>query len=329
MRAVITGCSGLLGANLAVALREAGHQVRATRRGRSRIAHLEHLDIEWVEASLEDGESLTRAFDGCDQVFHCAAAVSILPRVTPALHDNNVDGTARVLAAVAQVGGPRLVHTSSTVAIGVSEDEAPCNEDSPWNLPAHRLDDGYATTKHLAEILVLEAAAAGQDVVVVNPGYMFGPLDARPSSGRLLLDVVKGKIPGVTPGFNSFCDVQNVARAMITAAARGKPGRRYILAGHNLSYAEAFRRIAAVAGTSPPTRSVPAWLGLTLGALGDLQSRLTGREPFLNSTTIRWSFHPGFRMSSDRARNELDYNVGDFEAAVEAALLWFRANGRL
>lgn len=329
MRAVITGCSGLLGANLAVALRDAGHQVRATRRGRSRIAHLDHLDIEWVDATLEDGESLTRAFDGCDQVFHCAAAVSILPHVTPALTEANVEGVARVLAAVARVGGPRLVHTSSTVAVGVSEAEAPCNEDSPWNLPAHRLDDGYATTKHQAELLVMEAAAAGQDVVIVNPGYMFGPLDARPSSGRLLLDVVKGKIPGVTPGFNSFCDARNVARGMIAAAACGQPGRRTILAGHNLSYAEAFQRIAAVAGTSPPTRSVPAWLGQGLGAIGDLQSKLTGREPFLNSTTIRWSFHPGFRMSSARATAELGYDVGDFEAAVEAALAWFRANGRL
>jgi dihydroflavonol-4-reductase len=151
--AVITGASGLLGANLAVELLRQGHQVRATRRGSSKVSQLEGHAIEWVSADLSDQAGLSRAFTGADVVFHCAAAVTIHPRVQPHVYEANVLGTGRVVEAVRQSGARRLVHCSSTVAVGLSEDGQPCDESAAWNFDRYGLADGYVTTQRQAEEL--------------------------------------------------------------------------------------------------------------------------------------------------------------------------------
>ena len=116
-RVALTGATGLLGANLAAALRAAGFEVRATRRARSRTAHLDDLALDWFEADLSDEDALARAFEGCELVFHCAADTSIRRRATPRTTATNVSGTRRVLGALRRAGAARLVHVSSTVTV--------------------------------------------------------------------------------------------------------------------------------------------------------------------------------------------------------------------
>lgn len=326
-RVAITGASGLLGSNLAAELLAAGHQVAAIRRAGSRTAHLDDLAIDWHDADLAAPEAMARAFRGAACVFHCAAQVTIERRVTPAMAATNVDGTRHVIDAAVAAGVARLVHTSSVVAVGMSTDGRPCDETAAWNFDTLGFDDAYAITKHQAEGVVREAAAR-IDAVIVNPSYMFGPRDARPSSGRLIVDLVRGRIPGWTPGYNNFVDVRDVARGMISAWQRGRRGERYILAGHDMTYGEVMRRIAEVAGTRPPRLRVPhaaAWL---LGRWGDLVER-TGRQPVVNSMQIRYAFTDRFRFKSDKATRELGYRISPLEPALRDAIAWFRQHGML
>jgi dihydroflavonol-4-reductase len=326
-RVVITGASGLLGGNLAAELIAAGHEVAALRRAGTRVSHLEDLAIAWHEADLGSTAAMARAFAGADCVFHCAAQVSVKRAVTPEMTATNVTGTANVIDAVIAAGVPRLVHTSSVVAVGLSTDGRPCDETATWNFEAEGLIDAYAITKRRAEDVV-HAARERVDAVIVNPTYMLGPRDARPSSGRLIVDVVRRRVPGWTPGYNNFVDVRDVARGMIAAWQRGRRGERYILAGHDMTYGELMRRVAEVAGTRPPRLRVPhaaAWL---FGKWGDLVER-TGREPVVNSTQIRYAYTDRFRFRSDKAARELGYAVGPLEPALRDAIAWFRAHGML
>jgi nucleoside-diphosphate-sugar epimerase len=116
-RVAITGASGLVGGNLAAELIASGHQVVAIRRPATRLAHLADLAIEWHDADLADTAGMTRAFAGAACVFHCAAQVSVRRQVSPAMTLTNVTGTANVVRAVAAAAVPRLVHTSSVVAV--------------------------------------------------------------------------------------------------------------------------------------------------------------------------------------------------------------------
>ncbi len=328
MKATITGATGLVGSNLALALLDAGHEVTCTRRATSRTDHLQAHPVSWVEAHLGDEHALAAAFDGADVVFHCAAHVAIRNEITRQHLEANVDGTRRVLAAVRRAGVGRLVHCSSVVTTAVSTDGEPVTEDHEWNLPEQGLADAYAHTKRASEGLVLEAAAAGEvDAVVVNPSFMFGPLDAGLSSGRLIVDVAEGRVPGYTAGGGNFADVRDVVRGMIAAWRRGRSGRRYILGGHDLTYKEVFRLVAGVAGARPPRLPIPKTAALFAGRLGDAYEALTGRSAKLNTAMVRYAYCPGRLYSSARARRELGYRISPLEPCLRDAIAWFRAAG--
>jgi dihydroflavonol-4-reductase len=327
--AVITGASGLLGGNLAAELRSRRIHVRALRRPSTRIDHLADLDIEWVYGELDDPSSLEHAFRGADAVFHAAAQVAVVPRVTAALQRANIDGTAAVIAAARAARVGRLVHVSTVSAVGLSTDGQPVGEDARWNFPDFGLDDGYATSKHRAEQLVRAAAINDLDAVIVNPTYMFGPRDARPSSGAMIIQVVRGRARAWTPGFNNFVDVRAVARGCVQAWERGQRGRRYILGGDNLSYRDAFTRIAQVAGVRPPWLPAPRLATLAAGYVGDAYQAVTGKEPLLNSTVARYAHTHRFQFSSARAQAELGYRIGPLDDAIRDAVAWFRGRSML
>ena len=321
----ITGASGLLGANLAAAAVKSGHRVIATKRSGTKVAHLADLEIEWRDAELASRDALAAAFAGAEAVFHCAAAVGVMREVTREMRETNVTGTQNVIDACIAAGVTRLVHTSSVVAIGLTTNGVPCDETATWNFDREGLLDAYAITKHEAEQLV-HAARDRIDAVIVNPTYMFGPRDARPSSGGMIIKVVQRKVPGWTEGYNNFVDVCDVARGMLAAWQQGRRGERYILGGHDMTYREVFERIAKVAGVRPPRLRIPLPIAKLVGRVGDaIEAR--GREPLVNSTQIRYAYTDKFRFASQKASKELGYAYGPLEPAIADALGWFRQHG--
>jgi len=328
-RVAITGASGLLGGNLAAELVRAGHSVVATRRGSTKIAHLDDVAIDWRDADLGSTEALAKAFAGCEAVFHCAGAVSTRRDVTPEMRDANVDGTTRIIDACLAAKVGRLVHTSSVVAVGLTRNGTPADETTPFNYAEidPGLCDAYTQTKHESEQLVT-AAANRLDSVIVNPGYMFGPRDARPSSGQIIVKVAKRQVPGWTPGYNNFVDVRDVARGMIAAWQRGKRGERYILAGYDMTYRECFEHIAQVAGVKPPRFGVPKLFARALGRWGDWRES-RGHEPLVNTPQILYAYTDKFRFTSAKAERELGYTYGPLRVAIRDALDWFRSHGML
>lgn len=327
MRAVVTGASGLVGGNLALLLREAGHEVICTRRGSSKVDHLDGHGIIWRAAGLSEAD-LLGALQGADVLFHCAAQVSVSRRVTPLLQAANVDGTREVIAA-ARRAGVRLVYCSTVGAVGLSPDGRPSDESAAWNFAEDSLDDGYATTKKAAEDLVMAAAREGLDATIVNPTYMFGPYDAKPSSGAMILAVLSGRIFGYTDGVNDFVDVRDVARGMIAAWERGKAGERYILSGYGMPYREIFQLIADTAGCKAPSRRIPRPLAQIAGLAGDIAAWFAPDRVELNSNTVRWGYNQRYIFTSDKAKRELGYTVSPLKGAVRDAIDWFRARGML
>jgi len=327
MRAVVTGASGLLGANVAAALHHRGVEVTCTRRASSKVHHLSHLPLTWAQASLGEPDALARAFDQADVVFHCAATVEVRARATPTMERTNVVGTQHVIDAARRAGVGRLVHCSSASAVGLATGAADADENTPLNFHEAGLHDGYVDTKHRSEQLVGDAVRGGLDAVIVNPGFFFGPYDQRPSSGAMILSVASGRTALYTEGTNAFVDVRDVADGMIAAWERGATGRRYLLAGHNLTYRQVFTAIAKVVGVRPPRWRAPTPLLRGIGAAGDLLERVTDREALLNRTKVRWATCDRYRFSSARAEAELGWSYRPVEEAIEAAWAWFLTHG--
>ena len=321
---VVTGATGLVGNNVVRLLHADGYRVRALvrPRGTGVDRSLADLPIEILEGSLRDDQFLERGCEAASLVVHAAAMVHIGRRHGDEMWRSNVDGSRRVARAARAVAA-KLVHVSSVDAIGLRADGQPADEETP---PGGLHECPYVTTKREAEAAVLAEVECGLDAVIVNPVYMLGPWDWKPSSGRMLLEVASGKGTFAPPGSNDFVDVRDVANGILLAASRGRTGRRYILGGHGLSYLEAWKVLAEVAGRMPPLGIAPPAAVRMAGWFGDLAGMFMKREPTLNSAAAASSLLP-HNFSSERACRELGYGYRSFETTVSDAFEWFVEHG--
>ena len=214
----------------------------------------------------------------------------------------NVEGTKHVVAGASEVGA-RLVHVSTVDTLGLGKRKQLADEETPPNL---HMRCPYIVTKQAAEQVVLDAVERGLDAVIVNPTYMIGPWDWKPSSGRMLLHIARGRQLLAPRGGNDFCDVRDVAAGIHAAANRGQRGRRYILGGEPMSYLAAWKLFAQVAGVRGPIcRSGPINI-MIAGWAGDVWRLVTGHEPDLNSASTKLSAQH-HHFSYRRAADELGY----------------------
>ena len=187
----------------------------------------------------------------------------------------NVEGTA-YLSEIARIAGARFIHVSSVDALGLRADGIPANEETA---PGGMVECPYVQTKRMAESAVLAQVERGLDAVIVNPVYMIGPWDWKPSSGRMLLEVGCGKGLLAPPGANDFVDVRDVVSGIEAAHERGQTGRRYILGGHALTYLDAWKVFAKVTNRRPPLGNAPPLAVRVAGRLGDFAGLFLKREP--------------------------------------------------
>ncbi len=288
MTTLVTGATGLVGNNVVRLLLDRGEQVRVLVRNCSDSSPLQGLNVETVRGDVQDLASVQRAFEGVDRAVHCAAHVHIGWRGLKQQQAINVEGTRHVADAALQ-SGARLVHVSSVDALGVGTLDQPIDENSEF--------DGavlcpYVATKREAERVVLERVARGLDAVIVNPGFMLGPWDWKPSSGRMLLKIATGWALVAPPGANSYCDVRDVAEGIVAAMERGRTGERYVLAGKTLTYMEALKIFARITGQRPPFRIARKVTVRVVGCVGDLLAWITGRESDVNSAATEMSMLP-------------------------------------
>jgi len=263
---LVTGATGFLGQHLARLLVDRGDRVRVLARPGAPPGALRELDAEIVEGDVREGGDLQKATAGCELVFHLAGIVSHERRRLPEMRAVNVDATRRLLASVEPTA--RVVHVSSVAAIGpASSPHRPADEDQEFPAAAARLP--YAATKREGELLALEAAAAGLDVVVANPGFLLGPGDLHRVSTWPVLAYLAGKLRFTTRGGLSFVDVRDVARGLVALADRGRAGERTILTAEagNLGWPAFFELIASVSGLRRRTVPLPATLAVAAAAL--------------------------------------------------------------
>ena len=239
---LVTGASGLVGGNLVRALSSQGRRVRILVRKSSKTFHIDDIsDVERVEGDITDSDSLRRAMTGVENVYHCAARVTLGRKMNGAIWQANVTGTENILVEAQRAGIRRLVYCSSVDAIGLPEDGHSSSEATAWNWDRLGVENAYARSKYEAQKRVLAAARAGLDAVVVCPTFMLGAYDPHPSSGAIILAAARNPVTIGLSGGNNFIDVEDVAAGMISAAEKGCRGEVYILGNENLTYNEIFR----------------------------------------------------------------------------------------
>lgn len=323
MKVLVTGATGLVGNNVVRLLLERGIPVRVVTRGSSASQPLSDLAVEQFPGDVRDEPAIRRAMDGVTHVVHSAAVIHLGWRGLESQREVNVEGT-RIVASAAREAGARLVHVSSVDALGIGTPTQPADEETPRT---GKVGSTYVVTKREAEEVVQSQIAQGLQGVIVNPGFMLGPWDWKPSSGRMLQGVAGGFALLAPSGGCSACDVRDVAAGILAALRQGHTGRNYILAGHNISYLDLWQLFARVAGVRAPRARLGPLLQFAVGRGGDLVARLTGRESDVNSAALAMSsqFH---YYRSERAARELGYATRPLEETVRDAWEWLRDRPR-
>jgi dihydroflavonol-4-reductase len=325
MKALVTGGTGFIGANVVRALLARGYRVRVLLRPGSNRRNLEGLQVELAWGDIRDRGSLERALEGCSLLFHVAALYSFWVRPRNLIYEVNVEGTRNALQAALERGLERVVYTSSVAALGLPKGKEPADETTPVE-PEAIIGD-YKRSKYLAEQVALQFAERGLPVVIVNPSLPVGPYDIKPTpSGRIILDFLNRRMPAYMDTGMNIVDVEDVALGHLLAAEKGRVGERYILGGENLTMKELLALLAEITGLPAPKIKLPYYPLLGLSYLNSAFCTLTGATPRMTPETIRMSRHYMFYNPSKAVR-ELGFPQTPARTALQKAVDWFRANG--
>ena len=324
MRLFVTGATGFVGAHVAQLAAQKGAELRVLARPTSKLNQLpRHAEV--VTGDLREPAAFASALEGCDALIHVAADYRLWVPDPAEMYRANVEGTLELLRLAREAGVPRVVYTSSVATMGFHGD-AVVDEDTPVTEAA--MIGHYKRSKWLAEQAAIEAARAGQQVILLNPTTPIGSMDMKPTpTGRIVVDFLNRNFPAYVDTGLNLVDVEEIARMHLVALERGRPGERYILGGENLTLKQILDRLAAITGLPSPTVKVPHAVAMAFAFFEEMiTGKLRGKEPRATVEAVRMGKKMMF-ASSAKAERELGLRVLPVESALRAACAWFIQNG--
>jgi dihydroflavonol-4-reductase len=322
MRAFVTGGSGFIGGHLIESLLGRGFKVRA-------LVHRHPLrfdvGVEAVQGDIGDKILLKEALAGTDILFHLASALGASTIGREEFRRINAQGTESVLEAARSAGVGRAVHLSSAGVFGAVKKGGTALESA---LP--RPITVYDRTKLEGEQTALRFAREGLNVLIIRPGWAYGPGDKRTfklikaiCSGRFLM-ATRGK------GLQTPVYIDDLVRGLLLALEKGKWGQIYHLAGAEiLTVRDMVGEIAAVCGTRVPRLYLPALPARFAALLLDALFRPLRREPPFGRSKLAF-FTDSKPLSIDKARRDLGYAPEvPFKTGVGKTVSWYRDQGWL
>lgn len=324
---VVTGATGHIGNVLVRELSTKGKRIRTIIPAFEDRLPLKGLRVDIVEGDVRKIDSLIKAFNGSDIVYHLAGAISILPGKGKFLHQVNVVGARNVVEACLKSGVKRLVYTSSIHAIAEPPHGTVIDETFPFD--PDKTVGKYGKSKALATLEVLKGVRQGLDAVIVCPTGVIGPYDYRISEiGQLILNFAKGKLKAYLDGAYDFVDVRDVAKGLILACEKGKAGQSYILSGEQVTVRCLLSILEEVTEVKAPSFKIPVRLARAVGTLASLYYSLSKTKPLFTTYSID-VLASNSLVSSRKASGELGYSARPIRESIADAVQWFREIGRL
>lgn len=317
---LLIGASGLLGHNLLALLLSQGQRVRCIVRDRSRLdsrvvgmALPGQLDI--VEGSILDRAFLMKNLWGCTTAINCAGITDMTLGSVNEYREVNATLPLMLAQLMDETGGHTLIDVSTANTVDPGSADSPADESRPFGGPFS--GSFYARSKRESETALLEFAKSHPRLrtVIILPGFMIGPYDRKPSSGRLLLTGYRKPLMAVPPGGKSFIDVRDVAAAIVGAISNPLAQGRYLTTGKSLTLKEFYHIQASVCGYRQTCFTLPRKICLAAGRFGDWLER-HGRKVLFASRNVRQLMVEEWYDDS-RARNELGLPCTPIERSIE------------
>lgn len=320
----VTGADGLLGSNVVRCLLNEQYQVTVLLQSGSESKTLDGLPIQRLYGDILDADSMTLAVKGHDILIHAAANTSVWPPKSQVVKDVNIIGTKNMVNAALLHSVKRFIHVGTANSFEKGSQESPSNELSPVGKESYGLD--YIASKREAQEFVLSAISEqGLPAVIVNPTFLIGPYDSKPSSGDLLLSLFSQKVPAAPSGAKNYVAAKDAAVAIVNAIKFGEEGECYILGNHNYNYREAFDIICSEIGVSAPKYQLPGWLLIFYGRCNSFLARYFRFHPKVTRELAVISTEDHC-YSGEKARKELNMPCTPLDVAVRESFSWLKNN---
>ena len=324
MKVLVTGANGLLGSHVTKTLSEQKFSARAMVRKGSDLKALGGVNCELFEGLITDKNDVEKAVSGCDYVIHIAAKTSQSSSNVEAFYKPNVDSTRFMVDACIKFNVKRFVFVSTANCFGNGSKVSPGNEKRPF-MPWLK-KSGYAYSKWLAQQMVLkETEEIKLDAVIVNPTFLIGENDIKPSSGKIFFHVVNKRVVFYPPGGKNFVDVEVAATGVVNAMLKGKSGECYLLAGENLSYIEFFKLVAKSTDQKSAFIQIPSRILKVIGFVGDILEKVCKVPVPFTRVNTKMLCEENY-YSANKAVNKIGFEELPITQSVEKAILWFRKN---
>lgn len=295
MNVLVTGGTGYLGGAIVRALAARGHAPVVFARSASRSG----LPGRLVDGDVRDPAAVMAAARGCDAICHTAALVKVWCPRREDFDEINIGGLRNVLAAARALGTPRVVYTSSFLAL------------PPSDRHAELAANDYQRTKLLARREALGAIDEGAPLICIYPGVVYGP-GARTEGnlvGRLVADHLARRLPGLIGPEKrwSYAFVDDVAEGHVAALERGRIGGEYRLGGENAPQVRVFEIVRELTGRPLPRR-IPFPIARALAIAEEARTAVTRRPPLLTRGVVS-IFEREWELDSRAAADALGYRV--------------------
>lgn len=302
----VTGAAGYVGRNILRHFISDGYTVTGLVRNPRAAELVTSLGATAHYGDLANRESLTGGMRGADILIH-AAADTTHGRISAQQLRINEDGTRNVYEAAAKAGVARALHLSTEAVL---LDGAPLvNADETTPYPAH-FPGGYTLSKARAEQVALQLAAAGQDIRIMRPRFIWGRDDTT-ALPQLVAAAKSGKLAWIGGGsyLTSTTHIANVIEGMRLILDKGEAGEIYhITDGEPVPFRGFITDLLGAAGVQPPSKEVPRWLVQTAVAAGEILAAISGGR--MNGPMSRQEYATlgvEVTLNIDKAQRELGY----------------------
>ena len=284
------------------------------------------LRCEKRKGDITDYESLLRAFEGCDIVYHVAGCIEIKPGNEDFVYNVNVNGTKNVIRACRKAGVKKLVYMSSVDTYVPLPDNEVMRE--VYTYDPDTLEGAYAKTKAEATALVLAAnGRGGVETVVCQPSACMGPYDFKVSSvGSMIRMFSKGNFPiTMTFGGYNFVDVRDVAYGTVAAGDKAPGGEVYILCNKSVTVDEFIRLLGKVSGHKPPKIKIGKGVVDLAAPIMERYYKTMNKPAIFTRYAVR-KLCSNCNFSYEKAQRELGYNPRPLEQSLAETLQWIAEN---
>lgn len=317
----VTGITGLLGTNLVIDLLDKNYQVKALLRNANSYIDISHPNLQLIQGSLFD--NIEKHLEGIDVFIHIAAETK--HNITKYHHykEVNCEATKHLYQNCVKCGVKKFIFISTANTLGYGSFVKPGNETHPIRKPFTK--SMYAQSKLEAEDFLI-SQTDNTETIILNPTFMLGAYDRKPSSGKIILMGWKKKVIFYPPGGKNFVNVRDVSQGIINSIQHGKNGEKYLLTNENLTYKEFFERLNKITNQNPIMLKIPKTVLIAIGYLGDLCRKL-GIKTSISSTNMKILCINNY-FNNAKSTTELKINYKNIDSGIWEAIDYFEKYGK-